>query len=174
MGATGTAGFADIVLFLVALPFALWAAWGDLKHMRITNKMNLVMAATFIVVGIFILPIEDYGLRIAYGFAALAIGFLMNIAGLMGGGDAKYIAAFTPFLAPPDVPFFIVILMLSLLAAVVVHRIAGLLPPVKAVTDGWVSFAGTRGKKFPMGFALSGALLLYLAIRAFNLPVGLG
>ena len=162
--------FADYVLFVVALPFALWAAWGDLKSMRISNQLNMLMFCAFLVTGLLVLPVQDYGMRVGIGILALVIGFVLNAIGAMGGGDAKYIAAFMPFIAPPDIPFFFFLLALTLIAAVVVHRLAGAIGPIRRMAEDWKSWS--VGKKFPMGFALSGALILYLAIRAFNLPVG--
>ena len=162
--------FADYVLFVVALPFALWAAWGDLKSMRITNQLNILMFCAFLVTGLLVLPVQEYGIRVGIGVLALVIGFVLNAIGAMGGGDAKYIAAFMPFIAPPDIPYFFFLLALCLLAAVVVHKLAARIRPIKSAVPDWKSWQA--GKKFPMGFALSGALILYLAIRAFNLPVG--
>ena len=162
--------FADYVLFVVALPFALWAAWGDLKAMRISNQLNILLFCAFLVTGILVLPVHEFGIRVGIAVIALVIGFILNSAGAMGGGDAKYIAAFIPFIAPPDIPYFLFLLALCLLAAVVVHRVAGMVAPIRAVAPDWKSWS--VGKKFPMGFALSGALILYLAVRAFNLPIG--
>jgi len=162
--------FADFVLLVVALPFALWAAWGDLKSMRITNQLNMLLFCAFLVTGLLVLPVQEYGLRVGIGILALIIGFFLNAIGAMGGGDAKYIAAFMPFIAPPDIPYFFFLLALCLLAAVIIHKFAGRISAIRSVVPDWKSWQA--GKKFPMGFALSGALILYLAVRAFNLPVG--
>lgn len=161
-----------LIFFAVTLPFSLWAAWGDLKYMKITNRFNIVLAATFVVVGILVLPFGDYLTRLAIGLGALAAGFVLNALRLMGGGDAKYIAAFAPFIAPGDWNMFFFVLALCLLAAVAVHRAARAIGPVRGMVADWKSWEA--GKYFPMGLGLSGALSFYLAIRAFSLPFAAG
>lgn len=158
----------ETAFFFLTLPFALWAAWGDLKRMKITNVFNLTLFGVFVVSGLFLLPFSDYGLRLTIGFAALVIGFVLNASGYMGGGDAKYIAAFLPFVRPEDLSIFFLVLAMCLLAALLVHRLARCTAWVRAQAPDWKSWTAD---KFPMGLGLSGALSFYLAMRAFSLPL---
>ena len=161
----------ELAFFLITLPVTIWAAWGDLKYMKITNRLNLTLFALFLVSGVILLPLQEFGIRLAIGFLALVVGFILNARGNLGGGDAKYIAAFIPFVAPGDMGLFFFILSLCLLAAVVVHRTARRIPALRATAADWASWGENR--RFPMGLGLSGAFSFYLAVKAFSLPVAL-
>lgn len=144
-------------------PVALWAAWSDMKFMKIPNKAVLALAGVFAVVGLIALPLPDYGLRWVHLAVVLAITFAMTIAGMIGAGDAKFAAAMAPFIALGDARLFIGIFAASLLAAFATHRLLRALPAMRAATPDWVSWTS---RKFPMGLALSGALLMYLGTVA--------
>ncbi len=154
-----------LVFLVLTLPFCFYAAWSDLSRMRIPNKLNLWLFAVFLVSGILLLPIEDYGLRIAVALAALVIGFILNAAGVLGGGDAKFVAAMIPFVAIEHLYPFVMVFFGMMLAAFVTHRLFRAMPALRADTESWVSWGS--GKKFPMGLALSGSLMFYLTCVAF-------
>lgn len=146
-------------LALASLPICLWVALSDMKVMKIPNKAVLALLAVFVVVGLLTLPLPLY----AWGFAqlaiVLAIGFVMNIAGLMGAGDAKFAAAMAPFIAQGDWPAFLAIFTASLVTGFIVHRALRALPWVRRMTPDWVSW---QSRKYPMGLSLAASLLLYL------------
>ncbi|HVZ99420.1 MAG TPA: prepilin peptidase [Caulobacterales bacterium] len=78
-------------LFVVLL---LFAACSDVATMKIPNWLSIVLAAAFPLSALATgMPLPAIGLHLAFGFAVLAVGFLMFQFGLMGGGDAKLIAA---------------------------------------------------------------------------------
>jgi len=147
----------------LAAPVALWAAWSDMKFMKIPNKAVLALVAVFAVTGLVALPLAEYGWRWVHLAVVLAITFTMTILGLIGAGDAKFAAAMAPFIALGDVRLFIGIFSASLLAAFVVHRVLRAIPAVRAATPDWVSWTS---RKFPMGLALGGALLAHLGTVA--------
>lgn len=161
----------ELAFFFITLPFSLWAAWTDLSGMRITNRMNILLFCTFLVSGLIFLPPAELGLRVGVAFAALAVGFALNAARVLGGGDGKYIAAFIGFIDPREMSLFFFTLAICLLAAVIVHRGVRRIEPVRDLVPGWKSW---RHEKFPVGLGLSGALSFYLAVEAFNLPFGTG
>ncbi|MEL7012656.1 MAG: prepilin peptidase [Pseudomonadota bacterium] len=152
-------------LFLpFVLPICLWVMWSDLNAMKIPNSAVLALAGVFVVVGLIAVPIwPDYPMRLAALGIMLVAGIIINSAGLMGAGDAKFIAAAAPFVAPGDVIPLIFIFTANLLAAFVTHRIAKY-TPLRAMAPHWESWE--RGKKFPMGFALGATLLIYLGAGA--------
>lgn len=163
----------EAAFFLITLPFALWAAWSDLARMKITNRLNLWLLAAFLVSAPFLLAPVEILTRLGIAAAALAIGFVLNQAGKFGGGDAKYIAAFMPFVTPATLSLFLFVLAAALLAAVATHRLARALG-AERMTPGWKSW---RSRKFPMGLGLSGGFSIYLAITGFGLtalPAGTG
>lgn len=139
--------------------------------MRLLNVMNAALALVFIILGVFLLPFEEYALRIGIALAVLIVTFLLTLVGKFGGGDTKYLAALMPFVKPADFSVFVTIFAMSLVTAFLVHRLVRGIPAVRSATSDWKSWTSV---KFPMGFAMSGAILLYLAPGAFNFPAAIG
>ena len=143
-----------------ALPIAIWVSWSDMKFMKIPNKSVIALAAVWLVVGFIVMSRHDW----LWGFALLAIalvmGFVANMISLIGAGDAKFAAAMAPFFVVADWRYAMALFAACLLAAFVCHRIARRIPALKPLTTTWVSWTN---KDFPMGLALSGTLIFYLA-----------
>lgn len=158
-----------LILFLTALPFCIWAALTDLRHMKIYNKTNLGLFGAFVIVGLGMvgmnmLPLDVFALRIAQGALMLVVGFLLNNFGYMGGGDSKFIGAMAPYIAMQDATKFLMLLAAMALITVVLHRGIGAIAPLQPHLAGWKSWQVS--KKFPYGLTLSSALLIYLALAA--------
>lgn len=150
----------------LVLPLCVYVAYTDLSRMKITNKAVFALVGVFVLLGPFVLPsIDLYLWRLAQLAIMLGFGFLLNAAGAMGAGDAKFIAASAPYVALGDLRLVIALLAASLLAAFVTHRIARH-TPLRKLAPGWQSW--DQGKKFPMGLALGMALALYLLLGAQN------
>lgn len=149
---------------LVALPFCLYATWSDLKFMIIPNWLCLGLVGAFIVVGLVLLPLDVLGWQLLAGVIVLAATFLLNSFGIMGGGDAKMLAALAPYIAGPRVSDFLLIFAVCLLGSLALHRIAGAIPAIRRATPDWVSW--NAGRNFPMGTGISAALVIYLAMMA--------
>lgn len=153
---------AEALWFLpFAAPFCLWVMWSDLSAMRIPNPAVLALAVVFAAVGLIALPLAEYPWRLLTMAVVLALMFVANIAGLMGAGDSKFIAVAVPFIDPGDIAPLCLIFAACLLAAFVTHRIAKY-TGLRRLAPGWTSW--DRGRKFPMGFALGGTLIIYLAL----------
>ena len=88
---------------------------------------------------------------------------ILNAAGALGAGDAKFIAAATPFIALGDLRLLMLLFMATLLAAVVAHKGAKY-SPLRRLAPHWSSWE--QGKKFPMGLALGPTLAIYLILGA--------
>jgi len=144
------------------VPICIYVAWSDLRDMRIPNVSVLALAAVFLVVGLIALPFEVYYMRLLQLVIILLAGFLVTSLGLVGAGDAKFAAAMAPFIAPGDYLMFLTLFAAVLIGAWITHRGAGMVPAVRRATPGWTSW--DRGKLFPMGVALAGALVVYLAL----------
>ena len=155
----------DPATALIFLPFAVaigvWVSWSDMKFMKIPNTAVLALFAVFVVTGLFALPIVEYLLRYAHVAVILAVGFAANMLRLMGAGDAKFLAAMAPFVDRGDAALVMPIFATVLLAAFATHRIFRALPPIRRAYPDWESWTN---RKFPMGLALAGALILYLAL----------
>ncbi|EPX78811.1 prepilin peptidase [Salipiger mucosus] len=141
------------------LPICLWVAYTDMKSMRITNKAVVTLFAVFVVVGLIALPLDAYLWRYLHLGVALVAGMALNAGGVMGAGDAKFIAAAAPFIHLGDLRFVLALYAACLLAAYVAHRIVRA-TPIRRLAPDWDSWSA--GKRFPMGLALGPTLAIYL------------
>ncbi|MAQ44523.1 MAG: hypothetical protein CL813_14235 [Confluentimicrobium sp.] len=153
---------------LAFLPLAalvsLWVAWSDMARMKIPNRAVLALLLVYAVIGPFVLPLPEYGWRWVHFGAVLLVGFLMNMLRLIGAGDAKFAAAMAPFVALGDMLLVLYLFAGVLLAAFICHRIARAISAVRRLAPNWESWHRTRD--FPMGLALGGTLIAYLAVGA--------
>ena len=150
------------VAALTFLPFALiigiWVSWSDMRAMKIPNQAVLALGAAYLVTGPFVLPLASYGWGWALGAVVLIAGIVLNSAGALGAGDAKFAAAMAPYFVGSDLRFDLGLLAACLLGAFAAHRLMRATPFRAAVPD-WASWSNPR---FPMGLALSGMLIFYL------------
>lgn len=143
------------------LPIAFWVAWSDMARMKIPNKAVIALGVVFAGIGLLALPLEVWAWRWVHLAVVLAIGFLANMARLLGAGDAKFAAAMAPFIHRDDLVMFGYLFAAALLAGFAIHRLAKRVPALRRRTEGWESWVR---KDFPMGLSLAGALVFYLAI----------
>ncbi|MFV2003104.1 MAG: prepilin peptidase [Paracoccaceae bacterium] len=148
-----------------AVPICIWVALSDMRTMKIPNTAVLALTAVFFVVALVALPLDEIPWRALQLVVVLAVGFGLNMISEIGAGDAKFAAAMAPFIAPGDFQIMLYIFAGVLMAAFVTHRIARRVAALRAMAPGWASWTS---KKFPMGLALGGALIFYLAIGALN------
>lgn len=146
-----------------ALPICLYVAFTDLRAMRITNQAVVALALVFAVVGVFVFPFPDYVWALAQLLIVLVVGIVLNAAGVMGAGDAKFLAAAAPYVAIGDLSLLLPLFAAVLLAAYGAHRVAKY-TPLRRLAPDWDSWE--KGKKFPMGFALGPTLAVYLGLAA--------
>ena len=147
----------------VVLPIALWVAWSDMSAMRIPNRAVWTLLAGFAILGLIALPFPDYLRRWLQAAGVLAVCFVLYLARAMGAGDAKFLAAMAPFVDPRDSVVMLQILAAALVTAFALHRAARAIPALRRALPDWKSWTHP---KFPAGLALSGALVLYLALGA--------
>ncbi len=149
------------------LPIAIWVSWSDLSRMKIPNYAVLAMGALWPLLGWLVFPMNLW----LWGFAIMAIvlvaGFLGNMVGLFGAGDAKFAAAMAPVFTGGDPVFIALLYSVCSIAALITHRGLRAIPAVRAMAPDWKSWTHN---KFPMGTALAMMVVLYL-LAAF-LPNG--
>ncbi|MEP1962094.1 prepilin peptidase [Tateyamaria sp.] len=150
--------------FLV--PLCLYVAYTDLAQMRITNPTVLAMVAVFVVLGFFLFPLNVYLWQLAQLVIVLLVCMVLNAAGGMGAGDAKFLAAAAPFVALADVRLVMILFAAVLLSAFAAHRIAKH-TALRRMAPNWDSWT-QEARKFPMGFALGPTLAIYLALAALH------
>lgn len=155
--------FPDAALWflITTLPIALWVAWSDMATMKIPNKAVMALVAVYAVVGVLVLPLPEYLWRYSHLVVVLIIGFLLNLTGSFGAGDAKFSAAMAPFFALSDWAAVLLLLSGVLVAAFVTHRLFRRIPAVRRMLPDWESW---HRKDFPMGLALSGTLVGYFLL----------
>lgn len=145
------------------LPFALavgiWVSWSDMKFMKIPNQASYVMLAIWIVVGIIVVPLKLWALGIALAFGVLVFTFILNAAGAIGGGDAKFAAAMAPAFIYADLPRLAMIYVACSLGALSAHRLLKYVPAFRRATPDWKSWTHSG---FPFGTALAATLIFYL------------
>lgn len=146
------------------VPIAFLVAQSDMARLKIPNTHVIALVAVFAVVGLIALPFGDYLWRWSHLGVVLVIGFLLNLAGAMGAGDAKFAAAAAPFVALGDLTLVFAILAAASLAGFATHRLAmrSFGPRVAPEWESW-----TSGRRFPMGLPLAMALVFYLAAGIF-------
>ena len=156
-----------LVFLPFVLPIAIWVAWSDMARMKIPNKAVLAMGALWPLLGWIVFPWQLWLIGFAIMAVVLVAGFIGNLAGLFGAGDAKFAAAMAPVFTAGDPMFIATLYAVCSIGAFVVHRGARAMPVVRAATPDWKSWTHN---KFPMGLALASMVVLYL-LAAF-LPQG--
>ncbi|MEL7460196.1 MAG: prepilin peptidase [Pseudomonadota bacterium] len=148
------------------LPIAAWVCWSDLSRMKIPNLAVLALLAVYVVVGPFVLPFDTYLWNYLNFAVVLVIGFILSTSGAgVGAGDSKFAAAMAPFIMVPHAGTFLMMLGAVTIIAFISHRMVRSMPVVANSVPHWESI---HRKEFPMGLALTWALVLYLALPAFN------
>jgi len=72
----------------------IYAACSDIARMIIPNWVSIAMAAAFPPAALAMgMPLPDVGMHVLFGAAVLAVGFFLFAANILGGGDAKLLAA---------------------------------------------------------------------------------
>jgi prepilin peptidase CpaA len=149
-----------MILLVPVLPIAVWAAVSDLKRMKIPNTAVIAMAAVWPLLGWYLVPMTAW----FWGFAIMAIvfvaGFLLYLTGTFGAGDAKFAAAIAGLFVGGNIGEILLIIFVSMIGSLTLHRILRSLPFIRNATPDWESW--TRRRYFPFGMALSVIVVFYL------------
>jgi len=160
------------------LPICFYVAFTDLRDMLIKNHAVYALFAVFVVVGLFVLPpwstewsaarlgpltisLPPYLWHLLHVIPVLVIGILFNVIRAMGAGDAKFLAAASPFVWPGDYFLILFILVTMNVAALATHRLARA-TTLRSIAPEWESW--NRSKHIPMGLSLGGSLAIYLIL----------
>lgn len=154
---------ASLWFLIFTAPICFYVMWSDMARMKIPNIAVMAMVLVYALLGPVLLPLEVYGWHWLHLALVLAVGFVANMVGLLGAGDAKFAAAMAPFVALGDLAILLVLFAAVMLAAFAAHRTARAIPAVRNTAPHWESW--TR-KEFPMGLALGATMAAYLALAA--------
>ncbi|MGB1235588.1 MAG: prepilin peptidase [Planktomarina sp.] len=151
--------------FLIPMvPLCLVVVWDDLSNLKIRNVTVLATIGIYIIVGLLVMPWTTVLFQLSLGIATLAVTFILFNLRIMGGGDAKYIAAIVPFFWWNDWAVIVLLFCAITLGTLLIHRIARALGAAKLIPS-WDSW--TSGKRFPMGFPLGLIVMAYLGLSAY-------
>ncbi|MDK3072575.1 prepilin peptidase [Sedimentitalea sp. JM2-8] len=147
----------EFIPLVLSAPLLAAMAIGDLRRLRISNRLVLAMLAIFVLSAPFLLPPSEIGARVIVALSVFVLGTAGFALGLWGGGDVKALAALMLFLPSAALPIYAYIFAFSMLAgiALVLTFRAAFGTPETA----WHAFRPQT--EFPMGLsiALSGMLL---------------
>jgi len=152
---------------IVATPLCIMAALSDLRSMTIPNWISIALVVAFVITGPIFLPFTDVVWRLLAGVVVFVIVFIMNAVRLIGGGDAKLAAAFTPFIATNDYGAFLFLMAVAGVLTLLAHRIAGRIGAIRRATPDWKSWSA--GRHFPYGVTIAVSAIYYLAYRVIVL-----
>ncbi|MEM1236098.1 MAG: prepilin peptidase [Pseudomonadota bacterium] len=155
---------AALVFMVLLAPIWLYMAWYDMARLKILNGLVLLVFGIFLVLGPLLLPFDLYLGQLLQAAFVLVAMLVLYAAGTMGGGDAKFIAAASPFFMSQDAILVTILFTACLLAAFTAHRLF-LIGGTDRATPLWRSWRS--GKRFPLGYALGGVVTIYLAMAAF-------
>jgi prepilin peptidase CpaA len=151
--------FAAATLLPFALAIGFWVSFSDLKFMRIPNQASLAMLLVWIVLGILVMPFKLWAMGLGLAACVLVVTFVMNMAGVMGGGDAKFAAAMAPAFIHANLAQLSVIYVACALGALSAHRLLKHIPAFRKATPDWKSWTHPG---FPFGTTLAATLIFYL------------
>ena len=134
-----------------------------MRSMKITNFSVIVLIAAYALLGPFAFGFEMYLWQWLHFPIVLVVCVGLWMLRLMGGGDAKMIAAMAPFFVVADLELILRLFAACLISALIVHSLFRYTSLKKPVAE-WQSW--NAGRYFPKGFPLSMTLLLYLVFAA--------
>jgi prepilin peptidase CpaA len=155
------------------LPVALYIVWSDLRSMRISNRSVMLLFGVFVVIGPFAFGVPDYFYQLLQAPVVLVVGMLLWGLRLMGGGDAKLLAAMAPFIVLADIVAVLWIFVAASIGGLVTHSLFRFTPLHRIVPD-WASWSARKGDlrggllgldlAFPKGLVLAMTLVFYLGL----------
>lgn len=150
---------------LLVFPAAMaLAAMLDLFTMTIPNRISLFLVGSFL----FVAPLtgmswEQFGVHLLVFVCVLVFGFALFAFGIVGGGDAKLLAAAALWIGYSD--FFVYVTTAAIFGAVLSLAMIAyrtILPPSWLLTQDWAMRLHRKGEGVPYGIALCcGALWVF-------------
>ena len=163
-------------VLLLAFPVAMaFAAANDLFSMKIPNKVSLVLIATFLAAALMIrMPLELLGTHVGIAAAVLTATFLLFSFNLLGGGDAKLMAAGALWMGPEHtLPYLAYLTIFGGILAVAILMYRKFIPANALPLPPWAMRLHVNGTGIPYGIAIAAAgLMLYPSTDWFRAFAG--
>lgn len=153
---------------LLVFPAAMaYAAASDLLTMRIANSVSLGLVAAFLLVAFIAgMSAQDMLLHLAVGAVLLIAGMLLFSLNLLGGGDAKLLAAAALWIGYDQLGLFLFSVTLFGGALALLLLAYRRLPAAALPLPAWAVRLHTAGGGMPYGIAIAaGALTVYPLTR---------
>jgi len=149
-----------LVATAVMVPLTLAIAAIDARTLKIPNWSVLAVFVAFLLTGSWGLPFDVFLWRIGYAVATLVVGFLLYqvVAGQVGAGDLKLIAALAPFLSGANLIAFLVFYVILSAVGLGVYFVAKRV--VNPGTTGWKALS--QSVYYPAGVLLAPAMAMTL------------
>lgn len=157
-----------LLVFPIAMAFA---AANDLFTMRIPNAISLALVAGFAAAALWIgMPMETLLTHVGIGAAVLAVTFVLFSMRMLGGGDAKLMAAGALWMGAEHILFYVAYVTIfggMLSVAILLYR--KFVPAAQLPLPGWAQRLHTQGGGIPYGIAIAAAgLLMYPSTTWFQ------
>jgi len=140
------------------------AAVSDVLTMRISNRLPLAIAVLFLLAAPFAgLDAGTVLLHVLAAAVLLLVGFGLFASRVLGGGDAKLMAAVALWVGLPGLPPFLFGMSLAgALLALVLLAFRRVMLPASAARYGWIARLHDGNAGIPYGVAIAaGALLAF-------------
>src|SRR5262245_61626242 len=84
----------EMIALAAFAALVLYAALSDMSRLIIPNWVSIALAVIFPVAALIVgAPLLNVGLHVLFGVGVLAVGFVLFQFNIIGGGDAKLLAA---------------------------------------------------------------------------------
>jgi len=157
-----------LMTFPVAMAFA---AANDLFTMRIPNKISLALIAAFVVAALLTeMPLSTFGVHVGLALCILAITFVLFSLNLLGGGDAKLMAAGALWLDGTEhaIQYVANITIWGGVLAVIILGYRNFVPATNGFPS-WAQRLHRTGGPIPYGIAIAAAgLVVFPATELFR------
>lgn len=154
-----TAAFAALVFFAITMIFA---ALQDAATLTIRNRLVLIVAGGYAVFAPLAgFGLTDIGLALATGALVLMASFTLFAFGLIGGGDAKLMAATALWLGPQGtLTFLIYATLIGGVLAIAMLMFRAMPLPATLYGQAWVARLQAPKTGIPYALAMAPAALL--------------
>lgn len=160
-------------LILMTFPVAMaFAAANDLFTMKIPNRISLALIGGFVAIAVMTrMPLESFGIHVAIALGVLAATFVLFWMNMLGGGDAKLMAAGALWMGPDHIiEFLAYVTAFGGVLAVAMLAYRSFLPANAFPLPGWARRLHKTGEGIPYGIAIAaGGLLLFPETAFFRL-----
>lgn len=152
----------ELLVLAIFPSLVIMAAVSDVLTLTIPNWISIALAAGFGILAAMVgLPLEAVGSHLLAGLAVLAVGFGLFAARLIGGGDAKLLAAASLWIGWAQLPSFVLVTGIAggalAIAIVMVRRVP---LPVVLASHGWVQRLIGAKDGIPYGAAIATAAIM--------------